>query len=160
MSWIWPIPSVEKKLPSSIEPGSFGFVRKHDIHTGVDIYCEPDSKVIAVESGVVKNIEAFTGSNAGSPWWRDTDAVWIEGESGVVVYGELESSVVVGQIISAGDVIGVVKTVLKKDKALPMTMLHMELYSIDMTETVWWKHGQQKPKTLLDPTPNLNKINQ
>jgi murein DD-endopeptidase MepM/ murein hydrolase activator NlpD len=159
IKWIWPIPSVNCKIPDSEKPGSFGFVRKHDVHTGIDIYCEPGAEVVAVEDGVVKHVEEFTGSNAGSPWWNNTDAVWIEGNSGVVVYGEIEVDVKVGQKISAGDIVGRVKTVLLKNKGLPMTMLHIELYHSSMNETVWWNKGDKKPGTLLDPTTYLDKLN-
>ena len=155
MKWIWPVPSVEKSIPGKNTQGYFGAVRKFDVHTGIDIYCESGASVIAVEDGVVKRVESFTGANADSPWWNDTDAVWIEGNSGVVVYGELEVCVEIGQNVSAGDNIGRVKTVLLKDKGLPITMLHIELYSPNMTETVWWLSGHSKPDTLLDPTEML-----
>jgi murein DD-endopeptidase MepM/ murein hydrolase activator NlpD len=155
MSWLWPIPSVKKSIPGKDTQGFFGAVRKHDIHTGVDIYCNPNCKVIAVESGVVKHIENFTGPSAGSPWWRETKAVWVEGDSGVVVYGELDPIVNIGDSINAGDTIGYVQTVLANDKGLPMTMLHIELYTKGMTETVWWRHEEEKPESLLDPTEFL-----
>ncbi len=154
-NWTWPIPSVDKSIPGKDTQGYFGAVRKHDIHTGVDIYCSPGCKVLAVESGVVIKIEIFTGPAAGSPWWEETMALWIEGESGVVVYGEIKPVVKVGDVINAGDLIGQVQTVLTKDTGLPMTMLHLELYSNDMIETVWWKHGEEKPLELLDPTDLL-----
>lgn len=155
MKWLWPVPSVKKSLPLSNEPGSFGFVRKFDIHTGIDIYCKLDSQVVAVEDGVVMNIEIFTGPNADSPWWNETKAVWVKGTSGIVVYGEIESNLSIGQKLSKGDIIGIVKPVLKKDKGLPMNMLHIELYSPEMNETVWWKLGKDRPANLLDPTSFL-----
>lgn len=158
MSWIWPIPSVSKSLPGKETQGYFGAVRKNDTHTGIDIYCEPDASVVAVEPGVVINIEKFTGASIGSPWWQETDAIWVKGPSGVVVYGEVSSIILVGQQVNAGEEIGFVKTVLKKDKGLPMTMLHLELYNASMTETVWWRHGEEKPQTLLDPTEFLENI--
>lgn len=158
--WTWPMPSVEILVPEGDNhPGAFGTSRLYDIHTGVDIYCGPGDVVIAVESGIVKGVEKFTGSIAGSPWWEDTDAVLVEGASGIVVYGEVISSVVVGQVIAAGDVVGNVKTVLKKDKGLPMTMLHLELYDKNMIETVWWKKDGEKPSELLNPTEFLKKSN-
>ncbi len=56
-------------------------------------------------------------------------AIMIEGESGVILYGETyEPSLKVGDKVSEGQQIGNVKRVLKKDKGLPMTMLHIELY--------------------------------
>ena len=51
-------------------------------------------------------IEAFTGPGAGSPWWHDTEAVLVEGESGVVLYGELVPCVKVGDEVVAGQVVG------------------------------------------------------
>lgn len=90
MNWIWPIPSVVKSFPGENTQGYFGAIRKYDIHTGIDIYCNSGCKVLAVESGVVKNVEIFTGPTAGSPWWNETRAIWVEGESGVVVYGEVD----------------------------------------------------------------------
>ena len=139
-------------------PGSFGFNRKHDIHTGVDLYCNPGEKVYPIEDGKVIAIIDFTGTKADSPWWNDTRAILIEGESGVFVYGELTETVNVGDVVSTGTSIGEVKTVLLKDKGLPMTMLHLELYKKGTTDVVWWKLGEAKPESLLDPTVILKEI--
>lgn len=163
MKWVWPLPGVDFSLhvidKSISHPGSFGAVRKYDVHTGVDIYCKPQQKVLAVEDGEVVLIENFTGENANppSPWWHETKAVLIEGESGVVVYGEIEpvSELEVGQKVKQGQVLGNVITVLKKDKGLPMTMLHLELYKSGTRETVVWEINQAQPDSLLNPTENL-----
>lgn len=149
---------MSKSLPGPETQGYFGAIRKNDVHTGIDIYCEPDASVVAVEPGVVIKIEKFTGASVGSHWWQETDAIWVNGPSGVVVYGEVSSIVLVGQQVNAGETLGYVKTVLKKDKGLPMTMLHLELYNPNMTETVWWRHGEEKPEMLLDPTSFLENI--
>ncbi len=37
------------KLPTTSEPGSFGFVRRHDIHTGVRIFLIYNKKYIKNE---------------------------------------------------------------------------------------------------------------
>ena len=89
MKWEWPLPGCEMILHGKPHPGGFGSIRKHDIHTGVDIYCEQEQQVVAVEDGEVVLIENFTGENASppSPWWKETKAILIEGISGVVVYG-------------------------------------------------------------------------
>jgi hypothetical protein len=42
--------------------------------------------------------------------------------------------------------------VLKKDKGLPMTMLHVELYEKGAREAVIWGLGDNQPQTLLDPS--------
>ena len=133
------------------EPGQFGAIRTHDVHTGIDLYCEPGADVYAVEYGIVVAIENFTGPKAESDWWHDTQAVLIEGPTGVICYGEIEAKLSVGDQIVAGEPIGQVKTVLRKDKGRPMTMLHLELYRPGTRETTWWYHGEPQPDNLLDP---------
>lgn len=160
MKWIWPLPGVEMVVPGSMpHPGSFGAIRKHDIHTGIDLYCQPEQEVLAVEDGEVVLIENFTGASANppSPWWHETKAVLIEGLSGVVVYGEIRplEDITVGQKIKQGQVIGNVITVLKKDKGTPTTMLHLELYKPGTRETVVWNIGEPQPDSLLSPLTKL-----
>ena len=46
VKWIWPL-KASPILPD--EPGLFGAVRKFDIHTGIDLYCEISTDVVAVE---------------------------------------------------------------------------------------------------------------
>lgn len=53
------------------DEGMFGAVRKYDIHTGVDLYCEEGSLVSEYEDGIVVAIEDFTGVKANSPWWNE-----------------------------------------------------------------------------------------
>lgn len=98
----------------------------------------------------------FTGPSAGSPWWRDTKAVLVEGETGVVVYGEISPMVQVGDMVSTDTRIGMVEEVLKVNKGTPTTMLHLELMVGGSTDVVWWNHHEKQPSCLLDPTPYLN----
>lgn len=153
MSYIWPLLGEDKYTSHQ---GMFGAVRKHDIHTGVDCYCDPGQLVIAMEDGVIVKIENFTGPSAEppTPWWNDTQAIMIEGATGVIVYGEIKplDSIKVGDKVKAGKILGKVVTVLQKDKGLPMTMLHVEVYKPGTRETVVWNHGANQPDTLLDPT--------
>lgn len=139
------------------EQGVFGAIRKYDIHTGVDLYCEEDSDVYAIEDGVVMAIEDFTGPQAESPWWNDTKTLLIEGGSGVILYGEIETHLKVHDLIITGDKIGKVKTVLKEDKGLPMTMLHVELYKPKTTASVIWSIDAPQPEQLVDITPLLQR---
>lgn len=150
---------LSKYPPLPPDEGKFGAIRKHDIHTGIDLYCSVGSKVYAMESGEVVSVAHFTGMLAESPWWNDTMAVMVEGQSGVVLYGEIEPVVSEGDFVFAGDLIGTVKQVLKKDKGKPLAMLHLEWYTPGTREAVWWKHGEKKPENLLDPTILLGKIN-
>jgi len=150
--WIWPLSEGPCEWPDA--DGQFGAVRKHDIHTGIDLYTYPGMPVLAVEEGEVVAIENFTGPKADSPWWEDTQAVFVEGASGVVCYGELTPlrSVRVGDQVKQGTCLGCVKRVLRRNKGRPMTMLHLELYRPGTRESVWWHLGKDRPQELLDPT--------
>jgi len=155
LPWRWPLFEGPAGLPDLA--GRFGAVRKYDVHTGVDLYTYPGMPVLAVESGEVVAIEDFTGPKAGSPWWNDTQAVLVEGASGVVCYGEIvpPKEMRVGDRLEREQYVGGVRTVLKKDKGRPTTMLHVELYEHGTRETVWWRHGEPRPHNLLDPTEHL-----
>ncbi len=158
MPWIWPLLHTRKILPQG--PGSFGAVRKHDIHTGVDLYAAVGTPVFAVESGTIVAIQIFTGPQAGSPWWRETFAVLVSGASGVVCYGEIKpiGDLEVGQKIQAGKWLGEVMEVLRVNKGKPTSMLHLELYSSGTTSPVSWELGEEQPSRLLDPTPSLERV--
>lgn len=145
------------EVPIGQVGGAFGFIRKHDVHTGVDLYCDNNSTVYAIECGEVVGIIDFTGKKADSPWWNETRAILIEGKSGVFVYGEVKEreGLKVGSNIECGEVIGEVITVLKHDKGKPMTMLHLELYEHKTRDVIWWELDKAKPVTLLDPTKIL-----
>jgi hypothetical protein len=112
---------------------------------------------MAVERGKIVAIENFTGEKAGSPWWQETWSVLVEGKSGVVVYGEIRPHAAVrpGLGVEAGESLGVVIPVLGKDKGRPGNMLHLELHQPGTRESVAWEVGQDRPPTLLDPTPFL-----
>lgn len=143
-------------------PGSYGVLRKHHTHEGVDLYVPNQTPVYAVESGIVVKIDLFTGPEDGSSWWESTQAIMIEGTTGVVVYGEvelmIEKNLKVGTRINRGDYIANVKRVLKEDKGRPTSMLHMELYKHGITEWGAWDHGGPKPNGLRDPTPYLRQV--
>ena len=150
----------ETSLPLAPHPGAFGVARKNHIHEGVDLYCAEGTPVYAVEPGRVVAVVPFTGTIAGSDWWHDTYAVLVEGETGVVVYGEITPGRVTGENIAAGDCIGHVKQVLKNDKGRPMAMLHLELYDHGTRDAVEWKNDTPRPRGLRDPTPYLLNIGQ
>lgn len=147
-------------LPLSPHPGAFGVQRKHHTHEGVDLYCSDGTPVSAVEDGIVVALLAFTGAQATppSPWWHDTQALLIEGSSGVVVYGEIEPllNIEIGAHVKAGQKLGWVKQVLKVNKGRPMSMLHLELHQHGTRDALEWE--DKRPETLLDPTPYLLEI--
>lgn len=139
------------EIPIGLHVGAFGTVRKHHTHEGIDLYAPEGTAVFAVEHGVVVVVEPFTGPGADSPWWMDTQCVMVEGKSGVVVYGEIDALVVVGETVDPGQLIGTIARVLPKNKGRPQDMLHLELHIHGTRACPEWI--DKRPKSLLDPTP-------
>ena len=163
MSWRFPLDAWEGCVPQGDHPGAFGVGRKHDVHTGVDLYVGHEAPVSAVEPGEVVSIENYTGPEAGSSWWRPTQAILVEGDSGVVCYGEVKpvDGLRSGDSVAKGQILAHVAPVLPKSKIrsdIPghsNLMLHLELYRSGTIESVWWHLSQDRPPELLDPTPYL-----
>jgi len=148
--------SLETEIPIKDHLGAFSTKRKKHRHEGVDLYCQEGDAVYAIEDGEVVLIEHFTGELANSPWWNNTQATHIEGESGVIVYGEIEAAMYpIGYKVKQGDPIGRVKTVLKKDKGRPITMLHVELYEHGSRSSVEWHPWEENPPQFLKNPTNL-----
>ena len=162
MTWSAPIANWNANtLPRAKDghPGAFGVERRHHFHEGVDLYTEQGGPVFAVEAGVVVALTPFTGQALGHTWWNDTDALFVHGESGIVVYGELHAADVrVGDTVRPGQLIGRVVRVLKVDKGRPMDMLHLELRAASHPDALTlfdWAKDLPRPDWLLDPTPHL-----
>lgn len=138
------------------EHGRFGARRKYDIHTGLDLYFDDGEKIFSLEKGIVINIFNFTGQAAGLPWWEDTKGVLIRHDEYCLLYGEVDSiDLSIGDIVNEGTYIGKVKRVLKEDKGLPMSMLHIEMYELGYEgEGEIWELNKNCPKQLL----NVEKI--
>jgi len=147
----------EVEIPSLPHVGSFGIERRYDVHKGIDLYADVETPVYAVEDGIVCLIRPFTGKGTGTDWWHDTDAVNIAGQSGVVVYGEIDikPELFMGYEIKRGEIIGFVKRVLKKDKGRPTSMLHLALHKHGVQSNGEWVKGKPRPDGLLDPTTFL-----
>ena len=147
----------ETGLPLAPHPGAFGVQRKFHTHEGVDLYVPEGTVVFAVETGKVVAVKPFTGPHAGPTLahWLDTWAVFVEGPSGVVVYGEIKPVCEVGAQVEAGMPVGSVIPVLRKDKGRPRTMLHIELRKAGNTADIEWLDNTRHPDGLLDPTPHL-----
>ncbi len=158
----FPLKKYRYNIPTGIELGAFGVTRKHDMHTGVDLYCEQGDEVICMEDGIIVNIAYFTGPSVNMPWWNDTQAVAIKGASDIINYGEIIplESLKVGQQVKEGDLIGHVTPVLKKDKGkVPsINMLHVERYKEYNGGELWalWEVGTPQPDNLVDPTGMLS----
>jgi hypothetical protein len=72
-----------------------------------------------------------------------------------VVYGEVTSTVAVGDMLEAGACLGHVARVLRNDKGRPTCMLHIELHRHGARTAPPWDTLDARPETLLDPTPLL-----
>ena len=162
MNWLFPLKQCPG-IPLNFHPGAFGFPRKKGMsrHTGVDLYSTEGDPVLAVEDGVVVSVEAFTGPQDNSPWWLDTDAVLVEGKSGVICYGEVIPDVEVGQAVRRGQEIAQVSTVILEGRERPdipghsRSMLHIELCDRGTkAASRGWKQGRAE-LGLCDPTPYL-----
>jgi phosphopantothenoylcysteine decarboxylase len=160
----WQFPLLQcSGVPVNYHPGAFGFHRRKNHHTGVDLYTNDGALVRAVEDGIVVNVDDFTGPKVGDSWWNDTQAVQVEGSSGVVTYGEITPfpDVCVGKRVRRGDPFARVKRVLLEGKERPdipghsPSMLHIELYKHGSREFAGWRHEVSKNPLLLDPTPYL-----
>lgn len=149
------------EIPMIPHPGAFGVTRKKHMHEGIDLYCNNGDEVIAIEEGIVININAFTGEMVGSPWWNNTYCVLIEGKTGVFNYGELipHKNLKIGMKIEEGQTIGHITTILKEDKGRPMNMLHLELYKHGTKEHLnEWSLQMEQADNLLNPTEHLLEI--
>jgi hypothetical protein len=84
----------------------------------------------------------------------------VEGKSGVIGYCELmyDSRLTVGTQISAGEIIGSIIPVLKKDKGNGTTMLHLEQYVPQTAHHVTWVLDTPKPEELVNPRSLLEKL--
>ena len=166
LRWSWPFcfGASWSGVPIAGHPGSFGVRRKYSHHTGVDLYTTDGAAVLAMEDGRVVCREQFTGPQDNSPWWLNTDALLVEGASGVICYGEIavDSKMESGTRVYRGDVIGRVKYVLPEGRERPdipghsRAMLHVELYERDRLGcSTSWKLSDPKHDYLLDPTSKL-----
>lgn len=148
----WPLLGCQPMLPDAI--GLFGAKRRYEHHSGIDLYCELGTRVLAIEDGEVIAIEDFTGpkSTPPSPWWNPTQAVLVRSRMKVLAYGEISAMVSVGQKVKGGEVLGVVDTpVLRHFKGRPTVMLHLEqLHSCAKASEVW-PLTEKYPNYLLDP---------
>jgi len=150
----------ETEVPLDYHVGAFGVERRHHVHEGVDLYGKVGDEVCAMEAGTIVGVYPFTGVEADSPWWADTQCVLVRGASGVLNYGEVsvEPSLKEGSHVQAGERLGQLVTVLRTDKGRPMTMLHIERYTLDTTEPLkMWEKGAEQPVNLCDPTTLLLK---
>lgn len=149
----WPLPGIQPIRPP--HDGLFGGIRRHDRHTGIDLYAPEGSPVVAMEAGTIVAVIDFTGPAVGTSWWLPTRAILVEGASGVILYGEVDTDLIVGLELAEGMELGQVERVLRNDKGRPTSMLHLEHYFHGARRSVeGWPLGlKDPPKGLRDPLP-------
>jgi hypothetical protein len=154
-------------IPINAHPGAFGCARKYNLHEGIDLYGEKGDWVYAIRNGEVISNLPFTGPAIGHPWWLPTNALLVKDEDGYYVYGELNSDLKAGDIVTSGQKIGELTPVLTPDKFRPdipehsVTMLHLEKWDNTYDPpTGWssWNTREARPKYLQDPTNDLINI--
>jgi phosphopantothenoylcysteine decarboxylase len=153
-------------IPVGRHPGAFAAIRKHDVHTGIDLYCEDGDPIFACTEGTVVDIKQFTGPEIGHDWWNSTDAIVIDNGRNFILYGECQSVVKVGDTVRMGQLIGRVRPVLPASKLRPdipghsVSMLHLELLrrNPDFSDFkgsngfMTWDLDKPQPYDLLNPT--------
>ena len=175
LHWEFPLHAFNG-IPIGKHPGAFAFRRKNCHHCGVDLYTGEGVSVRAVESGRVVGIEKFTGPQDTTPWYENTEAVLIEGKTGVICYGEIHirghnptgfasamSKLNIGDWVKKGEVIGRVTPVIpegrepkEKYPGWSRSMLHLELYKHGhYTASHRWILDTPMWDYLIDPTPHL-----
>lgn len=110
--------NLQVPIPQGIHAGAFGAIRKHDIHTGIDLYVPENTSVYALDDGIVIDISVFTGQLASppSPWWNETYAVIVYhvNLNVFILYGEIQPiNLKKYQIVEKGSLIGNVLRVSK-----------------------------------------------
>lgn len=144
------LPENTFEIPVGTHVGAFGVKRKYHTHEGIDLYCKDGTEVLSLTDGIIIDKGWFTGTLAGSSWWRDTQYVSIQTDNYVFVYGEIISSLNIGDRVFIGDTIGNVKEVLIKNKGRPKSMLHLEVYESKFyTSPKEWIN--ERPLGLIDP---------
>jgi len=158
----FPLKNIIPFIPEIGSPADFAHKRSFYWHPGIDLWCESNVEVQAIEDGTVVHIENFTGCDANppSPWWNETWSILVEGSSGVIGYCELKPlpHIVVGSKIKEGNVIANIIPVLKQNKGNGLSMLHLELYVPGTKHHVTWYHDEDQPKELLNPRQLLEQI--
>ena len=129
---------------------SFGALRSDGerFHVGLDLYCDLNDVVVAMESGTVVGIQGFLGP---------TKAILIQGNSGLVVlYGEVrnnswnEFGIQEGSKVKAGDPIARIG-----ENDAGTFMLHLETYLKGTTQNIQWLTNKPINPNIRNPTKYL-----
>lgn len=159
------LPMRKYLLPIGDHPGCFGYRRKREVHSGIDLYCVSGTEVFSLLAGQVVYVGPYTGLSMGSPWWKDTDCVIVKSNGIHIVYGELrpEARLARGQRVEIGQFLGWVSSVTEARPTIlghTGSMLHLEYWRGQETKVVLdqalapivWPLCDFRPAGLVDPT--------
>lgn len=145
--------------------GAFGDARDKHFHEGIDLYAPAGTPVLAVEDGTVISVTPFSGSSTRKDYWRDMEAVLVQGASGLIAYCEFNplSTLLPAMTVKAGDPLGSLypagykfrKPADRDEDHAHHAFLHIELHHFQVRVPTTWEAGKPKPATLFDPTPLL-----
>lgn len=166
----WPLPdSYDNFLPRKNSKGSFWEDRGDRYNAGIDIYTPENSILLAVEDGVVIDIDKFTDSSV--PFLNDTFYLIIKSPEKInYKYCELSNiKVTIGEQVKAGQEIAQIKSIINKEGVNDSTpyyikeliyenylsKLHLEMYKAPFTEIRPYEFGNflgdEKPNSIIDP---------
>ncbi|MDC1068812.1 M23 family metallopeptidase [Candidatus Kapabacteria bacterium] len=173
----WPIKnSISNSIPKTGTFGGFWEERDEGFNAGVDIYANDDKDVLAIESGVIIDIDKFSIEN--QEGLLDSHFVVIKSLDKMnykyceIIPYELK----IGQKIEAGQKIGVLsklynENILNHNTPIHIRenisqgllyKLHLELYKAPFSEVRPYKLGnylgEDKPKSLLNPFVFLSSL--
>lgn len=167
---IWPLPdSYDNFLPRKNSKGSFWEDRGDRFNAGIDIYTPENSTLLAVEDGIVIDIDKFTDSSV--PFLNDTYYLIIKSPEKInYKYCELDNiKVKIGEQVKAGQELALIKSIVNKDgvnESTPyyikeliydnyLSKLHLEMYKAPFTEIRPYEYGNflgdEKPNSIIDP---------
>lgn len=161
--WSSPFKTCELRLP--VGAGQHNSIGADEtlfpgyLKCGVDLVCNPNTPVYALEDGFVISTETFY-NNKTKPWISSSKALFVSSQFGSVVYGNiqpLEHLLAVGTAVKKGDQIGVVSPFYSKESKSTTgdNRLRIELYRKGTNRRPRWKKGNPIPKNILNPTPLL-----
>lgn len=118
-------------------------------HVGVDLFGNDGDPVLAIADGIVVSAQTF---------YSGTDAVLVEHDGMVALYGEVESGswkqfgVQVGKRVRRGEPLARVGCMQESDGDCTSHMLHFEAYAPGTRKNHRWYAGDPPPPQLRDPT--------
>lgn len=167
----WPLPdSFSNTLPRDGDRGSYWEDRHIGHNCGVDLFCPPNSEVLAIDSGVVLAISTFS-EPSDEHCFESTLQCVIKCDAIIYKYCFIsEICVKLGQKVSAGDKLGICGVAINKQNINGTdpfylreiahngntSLLHLELFKAPVMEVRPYKFGNYMGD--ITPTSVINPV--